>query len=110
MEKFTLTQEHLKLIQRMNIRFEDDTYDGAPAVDIKRPYGNSDVMSDVAEIIGIEKAEDDCGEKYWPKGTRERCEKIHKETAKALQVCLAAQSFEAGEYISDDYRDNWRKL
>ena len=110
MERFTLTNEHLKLIKRMNIRFDDDAYDGAPAVDIKRPYGNSDVMNDVAEIIGIEKSEDDRGEKYWPKGTHAYCKSLHEETAKALQVCLAAQSFEAGEYISDDYRDNWRKL
>lgn len=110
MERFTLTNEHLLLIQRMSVHFDDSAYDGAPTVNIKRPYGNSDVMNDVAEIIGIEKAEDDYGEKYFPKGTLERCEKLHKETAKALQVCVAAQSFEAGEYISDDYRDNWRKI
>lgn len=110
MERFTLTNEHLLLIKRMNIVFYDDAYDGAPAVDIKRPYGNSDVISDVAEIIGIEKQEDDYGEKFWPKGTVDRCKKIHQETAKALQVCLAAQSFEAGDYVSEDYRDNWRKV
>ena len=46
---FQLTEEHVKLMRRFNIRW-DDGYDGAPAVDCKRPFGNGDWENDVAEI------------------------------------------------------------
>ena len=109
MKYFLLKKQHIALLQRMNIYWEDDAYHGAPAVDIKRPYGNSDVWEDVAEIAGFEMFKDDNGEKHFLEGTRNKCLNLHRETAQALQVCLAAQSFDPGEYVADDYRENWRK-
>lgn len=106
-EVFDLTEQHIALIKRMNVQWEDSAYDGAPAIDIKRPYGNSSVWRDVAEILGIKKIEDDNGETYWPKGTQEACLDLHRETETALQVCLAAQSFVPGRYVADKYLDNW---
>lgn len=47
------TADHLKLLDRMELRWENCEY-GAPAVDCKRPYGNSDVAGDIAEILGWE--------------------------------------------------------
>jgi hypothetical protein len=108
--KFTLTKEHLKLLRRMNVYWEDSCYEGAPAIDQKRPYGNSDVISDIAEIIGVEKVEADDGEFFLPKGTRDKCEKLHTETERALQVVLASGSFEPGEYQCDQYHSNWEKF
>lgn len=105
MERFTLTAEHVDLLKRMCVEWQDGAYDGAPAINIKRPYGNSAVWQDVAEIIGLAPAED--GE--WPQGTMERCLALHRETSKALQVCLAAQTFETGDYVADKYMDNWRR-
>ena len=93
MERFTLTSEHVALLKRMLVEWEDEPYDGAPAINSKRPYGNSDVCGDVAEIVGLTPSEDDDGEKQWPKGTRERCLALHRETEKALQICLTAQVF-----------------
>lgn len=107
MQKFTITNEHLSLMQKMNIIYDARFYYGAPTVDQKRPYGNSDIVSDIAEIIGIEKIEGD-DDFIWPKGTTEKCISLHKETAIALQICLHTMSFQAGDYVSDDYMDNWR--
>ena len=108
MERFTLTEQHLKLLKRMWVYWEDGAYAGAPSIDIKRPYGNSDVWQDVAEICGVQQFEDDDGEKHYPKGTKETCMALHRETEKALQVVLASQSFVAGDYVADEYRNNWR--
>jgi hypothetical protein len=110
MERFTLTQQHVDLLRRMNVRWEDDAYDGAPAIDAKRPYGNSDVWRDVAEIIGLAPTVDDEGETHWPQGTRDQCMALHRETEKALQVCLTAGTFKPGEYVADSYRRNWRRV
>jgi len=110
MERFTLTQQHTNLLRRMNVRWEDEAYDGAPTIDAKRPYGNSGVWQDVAEITGLAQAVDDEGEPHWPQGTRDQCMALHRETEKALQVCLTAGTFEPGEYVADDYRGNWRRV
>jgi hypothetical protein len=109
MIQFTLTDEHVALLKLMCVGWSDDAYYGAPVIDIKRPYANGSVWEDVAEAIGIEATEDDNGEPHWPKGTRERCLALHREMDTALQVCLRAQTFEPGEYVSDPYLDNWRK-
>ncbi len=107
MRRFTLTEEHLKLLRAMFVTWwHCET--GAPAIDPKRPYGNSDVTGDIAEIIGIVPIETD-DDPAWPVGTSERCEKLHEETQTALQVVLATGRFRIGEYVADDFRRNWRE-
>jgi hypothetical protein len=49
---FTVTDEHLKLLRRTNVGWEDGEF-GAPSIDCKRPYGNSSVYNDIAEILDI---------------------------------------------------------
>lgn len=51
---FTVKEEHLKLMQRMNVDWHDCEF-GAPAIDCKRPYGNGAVFQDMIEILGLEK-------------------------------------------------------
>ena len=109
MKQFQLTEDHVKLIRNFNIWWDDCAYEGAPSVDQKRPFGNSDIYSDIAEILGMERVEADCGEMYWPKGTREKCEKIYRELEIALQVVLTAGSFEPGLYVAENYKRNWQK-
>ena len=48
---FELTEEHIKLLRQMCVSWDDCEF-GAPAIDCKRPYGNSDVYSDIAKILG----------------------------------------------------------
>lgn len=48
---FELKEEHTKLLQHAIIEW-DDCETGAPAINPKRPYGNSSVAEDVAEILG----------------------------------------------------------
>ena len=109
MKTFTLTEYHVALLKRMCFDWQPSPYDGAPVVNIKRPYGNSNVWQDIAEIVGIRPMMDDAGELHWPEGTRERCLALHRQMATALQVCLSAHSFAPGDYVSDHWwSDIWR--
>lgn len=102
METFEITENHLKLAKQLYWEWESDAYSGYPAVNCKRPYGNSDVYDDVAEIIGLEKVEGDEGEMHWPKGTRIICKRFHEEMATAMQIFTCTLSFESGIYIKKD--------
>lgn len=111
MKLFQLTEDHIKLLNRMYVYWDDDSYDGAPAIDTKRPYGNSSVVYDVYVIIHG---------KEWDYGehdemTEEIYEQmlvLHRETATALQIVLCTKSFEPGTYEKKSPYDSlsWRKI
>lgn len=105
--RFTITEQHLKLIRAMQIDFDASIEFGAPAVDPKRPYGNSSVYVDMRKILGMPAPDDDmdCQEE------EERAlYKLHEETATALQIAVATGSFEAGEYRAPAYTSRWEKV
>jgi hypothetical protein len=54
--EFTVTDEHLRLLRRAHV-FWDEAEFGAPSIDPKRPYGNSDVRGDMAEILDVPETE-----------------------------------------------------
>lgn len=105
-ETFTLTWEHVRLLQRANISWQD-CETGAPEIDPKRPYGNSFVAGDIAEILGIKWDDDEM-----PGELRDRLMGIHRETETALQVILASKSFELGRYELENrhHRASWRRV
>lgn len=111
-DRFTLTPEHVKLLRRMNVGWQD-CETGAPEIDPKRPYGNSDVPGDVADIL---EWEGHLVRNGWSEETEmsdaaeERALALHAETETALQVVLSTGSFEPGEYVCDWPRNNWRRV
>lgn len=79
---------------------------GAPAVSCKRPYGNSDVEGDIAEILGWEYEEDDWN--GMPTPIREKAEKIHREMQTVLQILVVNLHIYPGEYERPDpYGTAW---
>lgn len=108
MQRFILTEEHIKLLRRAYVSWDDCEF-GAPSIDPKRPYGNGDVVRDIAEILG-EKAKTcpRCGESLEAIDD-ERYRKLHTETQSALQIVLATGAFEPGAYEAEDYTRDWRK-
>lgn len=108
MKRFTLTHEHKKLIRRMYVGWQKCEH-GAPEIDPKRPYGNSSVEEDIAEILGMEPANTDDGEPCLSDEQRDRCEALHRETQTALQIMLRCGTVPEGEYVADDYSEGWRK-
>jgi hypothetical protein len=107
MKRFLLTDEHIKLLRAMYVEWDSCEF-GAPAIDSKRPYGNSGyrVFRDIAKIIGDPPMED-----HWesfPAETETRYENLHYDTRTALQIVLRTGQFEAGWYAtSSDYTQDW---
>lgn len=101
---FVLKKEHLKLLQNMWIDFDEFNYYGAPHVNEKRPYGNSDVYMDVAEIVGIP-FDDDYGDKYLSEDNHKDAQRWHAETGSAVWIVLqnAGNTVPLGIWEQEDY-------
>ena len=106
--RFTVTDEHLRLLHRAYVSW-DETEFGAPAINCKRPYGNSDVMSDIAEILDIQESEwNDEYEDPLP-DYEQRFLRLHVETAVALQIALSTGEFRTGRYTREDESYGWKR-
>jgi hypothetical protein len=107
--RFTVTEEHLRLLRRAYVTWTNAEF-GAPEIDCKRPYGNSDVYTDIAEILGIPEVEwsdEDMGvlpEAEW------RFLRLHVETGVVLQIALATGEFRPGNYVRDGrWSGTWKR-
>lgn len=94
---FVLTPDLVKLLNNMYVDWQDCEF-GAPCIDPKRPYGNSYVEGDVAEILGVESEEEDF---QLTDSQMEKMGSLHRDTQTALQVVLSTKSFEPGIYFGD---------
>lgn len=115
-EIFTITEDHLKLAKRCHFHHDTSWYQfGAPAVGQKRPYGNSDVVGDIIEILGWgdekEWSEEDG---YWSfkKDVEQKALAIHSEMATVFQIAACTLKFEVGAYKKmDEYNVlSWEKV
>lgn len=104
--EFTLTEDHLKLLQNMYVGWSCSEF-GAPEIDPKRPYGNSDVIGDIHEILtGTYSSWEDI-----PEELKEKYNKLHKETETALEIILHTRSFVPGRYRkSKPYGRDWELI
>lgn len=80
--QFAVTEDHIALLENINLVWEDAEF-GAPAVDCKRPYGNSSVYYDIAEILGIEKEEDD-----FTVDQKDYMRNVHQDMWDLLQILI----------------------
>lgn len=104
---FTITEDHLKLLRRMYVSWQHNCF-GAPSIDCKRPYGNSYVYGDIAEILGIPMPDMESDEDFTNEQV-ERMDAIHKEMETVLQIGLKLLKFEVGNYRVERYVD-WVKV
>ena len=102
---FRLTEDHIKLLRAANISWQNAEF-GAPCVDGKRPYGNSNVIKDLIEILGIEVKTCPHCEEPLDLDEAPLC-KIHLEVETALQIVLATGSFAPGLYDAGKYGSDW---
>lgn len=105
METFTVTHDHLKLLRMMYVGWQDCEY-GAPEINPKRPYGNSDVEGDIAEILGWAYEEDE----YYglPEDLRGEARDLHRQMQTVLQILLCNLHIYPGKYERKDrYSIQW---
>ena len=104
--EFTVTEDHLELLRHVYLYWDYGEGCGAPAINPKRPYGNSDVERDIAAILDApdsdwDQVEDDEYPDLTPEA-RERFTRLHVETMIVLHITLAAGEFRPGRYVPDD--------
>lgn len=109
---FEMTADHIALMKRTYFTWDGDAYDGAPAVGIKRPYGNSDVLGDlVEELVEPTKTAVYDREGDFISGTtigsrevfgEESLMAIHREMETALQIVVNTQQAALGLYRKRD--------
>lgn len=107
---FTVTDEHLRLLRRAYITWDDAEF-GAPGIDPKRPYGNSNVYGDIAEILDVPESTWTDEELNPLLDAEWRFLRLHVETAIALQIALATSEFRTGRYVRGGEWDSgrWRR-
>lgn len=109
---FVITEEHITLLTNMYVSWEHGEY-GAPAIDCKRPYGNSSVDYDIATLLGWY-TDEELEEMYENDDEYDMCaraRKVHEEMQTVLQIVLRTKSFEPGVYCrSETYIADWKKL
>ena len=112
-KSFVVKEEHVKLLQRAHFRYENYFDFGAPTMDSKRPYGDSDVYRSIAEILGWVGESDSPytgdGVEYSDE-QRKAMLKIHKEMTTVLEILAKNLSIELGEYEASGYGSNWKKV
>lgn len=110
-ERFKITRNHLKLLKKMYVEWYDAEY-GAPCIDPKRPYGNSNVEKDIAEILKWKLLKNTEGEEYLSKEQYKLAYKLHRDTKTVLQICLTLQKFKIGIYEKKNIYDDrsWKKI
>lgn len=107
--QFTVTDQHLKLLRRAVVSWEDCEF-GAPSIDCKRPYGNSSVYQDIAEILDITPIPDDPDGSDFTSEQFELMDRLHKETQTVLQILLATAEIPPSTYEADWYDTNWQLM
>lgn len=125
--QFEIREEHLKLLKEMEVGWNDCEF-GAPEIDPKRPYGNSDGVDDVARLIGYKKnknnvefdkeeareydeIEEYLNECEWTEKAHDYLYNLHKEMETVLQIVLSTLSFKKGKYKREDkYTSQWKEV
>lgn len=105
--EFTVLPEHVALLSHMQVTWhspadEEDEVNGAPAIDPVCPYGDSDILNDVANIIGITPV--NCS---FPQRHMQRMRLLHRDTALVLQIFLQTKRVRPGTYQRESSNAEW---
>lgn len=109
MNKTLIVKEsHLKLLKELNIGWDDMEF-GGPCVDPKRPFGNSDVYKDMAEILCLDMPD----EETQPKKYERFCDNLlkgYQELQDCLQILCQHLTISTGKYECGEYSNIWTKV
>lgn len=110
---FKITEQHLQLLKRLNVTW-DNSEEGAPAIDPKRPYGNSSIFCDINDILNLNLGTmveyGDDGEYFdieYTDEDYELVERLHREMETVLEIVLSTLSFRKGYYVKESKYDSY---
>lgn len=103
MKTFELKTEHIKMMSELNFKTTISLIGGdryIPAVDRKRPFGNSGITSNVLEILGCE-CDDETGE--YKADDVDMAEMLIIELPVAIEIVMHNKTFKPGMYEVNEY-------
>lgn len=118
-EHFEVRPEHIKLLRTTYVSWCNTEFGAAEItikinIDPKRPYGNSDVLGDIAEVLGYDFTqymdEDDPNIDDVPNETLEELNLWHEGTKNALQIFLDTGEMKPGLYRREKWVGKWEKV
>jgi len=106
--EFEITEQHLNLLRNAHVSWAATEF-GAPEINPKRPYGNSNVPEDVAELVvpGFVGWGYEARETYVNINERDLT-RLHVETAIALQIILRIGEFRTGRFRRSSWYGEWK--
>lgn len=102
-KRFHLKEDHIKLLQNMNIRWNNKGY-GSPEVDSKRPFGNSgtkDIEEDICDYLNLNKNNED---------DIEYARNIYDGLDVAMEIVLSLKTFDSGVFEAEKYGGEWSRV
>ncbi|WP_144509909.1 hypothetical protein [Bacillus sp. FJAT-22090] len=116
-QTFILTEDHLTLLSNLLITWnQTSNIYGSVAIDGAQPYGSTDILSSIYELIEGKKIDADelmrqLRLDYEELSTElyKKYQGIHRETETALQIVLNTRSFETGKYNKNS-DGNWKRV
>lgn len=112
-KRFEVTEQHLALLPHLWFNYNDYCEFGAPEVDPKRPYGNSDVYGDLAEILKLEPVSvNEYDESEFSDAQRADMLRVHKEMQTVLNILarVAIDGIATGWYATGTaYGNDWKR-
>lgn len=110
--KFTLTEDHLKLLSHVNIEWDDTCYDGAAGMDLKRPYHTKyDLAINICFLVGWITYDQLLKQKA-TKRLQQKAMALHRDMQYVLQIVLIGRTFELGKYelVGSMNHCHWTKV
>lgn len=116
--QFRVLPEHVTLLSNARVGWDDGEV-GAPAIDCKRPYGNSHPLSDIARLLNLspdgkvredEDPQDRDFYEMYSDASIARMNALHEQTQTALQIFLTTGTMLPGLYEVEKYKRNWTRV
>lgn len=112
-KQFHLTQDHIDLLEHARVRWSSVEY-GAPAIDDKRPFGNSGrsvIEREICQILGYEPVAQEMGREVYDEDEKQEAIETYNELDTAMRIVLRCQTFRPGLFeTSDDYGSDWERV
>lgn len=110
MTTFELLEDHILLLQNMELEYNSYTEYGGPRFDPKRPFGWSgrwSILQNMAEILGYDERKVNKDDEMYDDEVVYYLESVYQETATALKIILQTRSFVPGEYKRRNIDGEW---
>ena len=103
--EFTVTEQHIKAIQEMSFVWTATSDLPDCKLDGNRPFGNSDIYVDIADILGIGVDDEEYGD--YSDEDIDKIEFFFLDLRTVLEILTQTCNLMVGTYRRDSWMDKW---